>query len=98
MKTSKIEPLFSLIWEGNQREKNHEGFMHTPPNKSPREMPRNLSEKIAKKRLRKSPKKKNREELKQALRNHAESSIHTMKVHTRSSFHSIILPSHKISP
>jgi hypothetical protein len=32
------------------------------------------------------------------LRNHAESSIHTMKVHTRSSFHPIILPSHKISP
>jgi hypothetical protein len=29
-------------------------------------------------------KKENREELKQALRNHAESSIHTMKVHTRS--------------
>jgi hypothetical protein len=30
-------------------------------------------------------KKENREELKQALRNHAKSSIHTMKVHTRSS-------------
>jgi hypothetical protein len=43
-------------------------------------------------------KKENQEELKQALRNHAESSIHTMKVHTRSSFRPIILPSHKISP
>jgi hypothetical protein len=43
-------------------------------------------------------KKENREELKQALRNHAESSIHTMKVHTRSSFCPIILPSQKISP
>jgi hypothetical protein len=32
------------------------------------------------------------------LRNHTESSIHTMKVHTRSSFCPIILPSHKISP
>jgi uncharacterized protein with von Willebrand factor type A (vWA) domain len=42
--------------------------------------------------------KKNREELKQALRNHAESSIHTIKVHTRSIFRPIILPSHKISP
>jgi hypothetical protein len=40
----------------------------------------------------------NREELKQALRNHAESSIYIMKVHTRSSFRLIILPSHKISP
>jgi sRNA-binding protein len=38
------------------------------------------------------------EELKQALRNHTESSVHTMKVHTRSSFRPIILPSHKISP
>jgi mevalonate pyrophosphate decarboxylase len=41
-------------------------------------------------------KKEIREELKQALRNHAESSIHTMKVHTRSSFRPIILPTHKI--
>jgi hypothetical protein len=36
-------------------------------------------------------KEENREELKQALMNHAESSIHTMKVHTRSSFCPIIL-------
>jgi hypothetical protein len=43
-------------------------------------------------------KKENREELKEALRDHAESPIHTMKVHTRSSFRPIILPSHKISP
>jgi hypothetical protein len=33
-KNPKIEPIFSRIWEGNQREKNHEGFMHTSPNKS----------------------------------------------------------------
>jgi vacuolar-type H+-ATPase subunit F/Vma7 len=37
------------------------------------------------KRALKITKKENREELKQALRNHTESSIHTMKVHTRSS-------------
>jgi hypothetical protein len=30
----KIEPLFSRIWEANQKGKNHEGFMHTSPNKS----------------------------------------------------------------
>jgi hypothetical protein len=72
--------------------------MHTFPTKSQRERPRNHSKKIAKKRLRKSPKRENQEELKQALRNHVESSIHTMKVHTRSSFRLIILPSHKISP
>jgi hypothetical protein len=55
---TKIEPHFSRIWVGNQREKNHEGFMHTSPKNPPRERPRNLSKKIAKKRLRKSPKRK----------------------------------------
>jgi hypothetical protein len=44
------------------------------------------------KRAPKITKKENREELKQALRNHAESSIHTMKVHIRSSFRPIIYP------
>jgi hypothetical protein len=53
-----MEPFFSHIWEGNQREKNHEGFMHTSPNKSTREQPRKLSKKITKERLRKSPKRK----------------------------------------
>jgi hypothetical protein len=43
-------------------------------------------------------KEENREELNQPFRNHVESSIHTMKVHTRSSFRPIILPTHKISP
>jgi hypothetical protein len=55
---------------------------------------------LQEKRQEKAPKftkKENREKLKQALRNHAKSSIHTMKVHTRSSFRLIILPSHKIS-
>jgi hypothetical protein len=69
-------------------------------------IPQQIIERKASKLLRekhqeKTPKftkKENREELKQALRNHVESSIHTMKVHTRSSFHPIILPSHKISP
>jgi hypothetical protein len=44
---------------------------------SPRKSPRKGSEN--------HQKKDNREELKQGLRNHAESSIYTMKVHTRSS-------------
>jgi hypothetical protein len=35
----KIEPHCSPIWEGNQREKNHEWFMHTFPIKSQRERP-----------------------------------------------------------
>jgi hypothetical protein len=48
----KIEPLYSRIWEGNQREKNHEGFKHTPPLNpkekgleiAPRKSPRKASE------------------------------------------------------
>jgi hypothetical protein len=76
---------FSHGFGGNQREKIHEGFMHTPPTNPEEKAP-------------KITKKENRDELKQALRNHIESSIHTMKVHTRSSFRPIILPSHKISP
>jgi hypothetical protein len=64
-----------------------------PPEKgleiTPRKTPRKSSE---------NHKNENWEELKQAPRNHAESSIHTMKVHTRSSFRPIILLSHKISP
>jgi 2-oxoglutarate dehydrogenase complex dehydrogenase (E1) component-like enzyme len=43
-------------------------------------LPKNHQEKASK-----ITKKENREELKQALRNHAESSIHTKEVHTRSS-------------
>jgi hypothetical protein len=46
----------------------------------------------------KNTKKGKWEEHKQAMRNNAESSIHTMKVHKRYSFCPIILPSHKISP
>jgi hypothetical protein len=62
---------------------------------------RKASKPLQEKHQEKAPKftkKENREELKQALRNHAESSIHTMKVHKRSSFRPIILLSHKISP
>jgi hypothetical protein len=68
MKTPKSSPFTDLGGESKEK-KNHEGFMHTSPNKSPRKLPRNLSKKIAKRRLRKTPKKENWEELKQALRN-----------------------------
>jgi hypothetical protein len=65
----------------NQREKNHEGFMHiSPTNCREREASKLLREKHQEKAP-KFTKKENWEELKQALRNHVESSIHTMKVH-----------------
>jgi hypothetical protein len=50
---------YSHIWEGNKREKNHEGFMHTSPTKSQRERSQNRHKKFAKKRLQKSPKREN---------------------------------------
>jgi hypothetical protein len=53
--------------------------------------------KIVKKRLQKLPKRENERQQK-ALRNYAESSIHTMKVHTRSSLPPNYHPSLKISP
>jgi hypothetical protein len=81
----KIEPLCSRIWEANQREKNHEGFMHTSPTKSQRERPQNRSKKITKKKPPKITKNNEREQHIEALRNHAESSIHHREVHTRSS-------------
>jgi hypothetical protein len=88
--TPKIEPLFSQIWEENQREKNHEGFMHTSLNKSSRKQPRNLSKKKRQKRAPKITKKNEQEQHIQASRNRAESSIHHKEVHTRSS----LLPDH----
>jgi hypothetical protein len=54
-KTPKIEPLNSRIWEGNQRQKNHEGFTQISPIKSPRARSRKHTEKTTKRELRKSP-------------------------------------------
>jgi hypothetical protein len=51
----KIEPLNSRIWEGNQRQKNHEGFPQIPPIKSPRASSRKHTKKTIKRGLRKSP-------------------------------------------
>jgi hypothetical protein len=51
---SKIEPFNSRIWEGNHRPKNHEGFPHISPIKSPRTKPRKHPKKATKRWLRKS--------------------------------------------
>jgi hypothetical protein len=68
----------------NQREKNHEGFMHTPQQIPKRKVPKPPQE-IHQRKPSKITKKEKQERHNQALRNHTESSIHTMKVHTRSS-------------
>jgi hypothetical protein len=84
-KTTKIEPLYSRIWEGNHSPKNHEGFPQISPIKSRRERSRKQPKEITKRGLRKLPPTNNREQHIQTLRNHAESYIHATKVHTRSS-------------
>jgi hypothetical protein len=70
--------------------------------KEPRRVPTNFPRQIPKSKVPKTPQenhqeralkittKNNREKHSKALRNHAESSIHTKKVHTRSS----VLPDH----
>jgi hypothetical protein len=50
----KIEPLYSLIWEGNHSPKNHEGFPQISPVKSPRARSRKHPKKNTKRGLRKS--------------------------------------------
>jgi hypothetical protein len=45
-KNPNIEPLNSRIWEGNQREKNHEGFTHTPPPNPQEQGPENAPRKL----------------------------------------------------
>jgi hypothetical protein len=55
------------------------------PIKSPKARSRKHANKTTKKRAPKITTKNNREQHNKALRNHAESSIHTKEVHTRSS-------------
>jgi hypothetical protein len=54
-KTPKSSLLNSWIWEGNQRQKNHEGFTRISPIKSPRARSRKHTKKTTKRGLRKSP-------------------------------------------
>jgi hypothetical protein len=45
----KIEPLYSQIWEGNRKEKNHEGVMNIFPTKSQGERRKTASRKLPRK-------------------------------------------------
>jgi hypothetical protein len=54
-KTPKSSPLTHGFWEGNQRQKNHEGLTRIFPIKSSRVRPRKHTEKTTKRGLRKSP-------------------------------------------
>jgi hypothetical protein len=97
MKTPKSSPFLMDLGEESKGKEPRRVHAYIPQQIPKRTALKSLQEN----RQEKAPKitkKENREELKQALRNHAESSVHTMKVHTRSSFRPIILPAHKISP
>jgi hypothetical protein len=96
-KTPKSRPFAHGFGRGIKGKRTTEGSSIYPPPNPKRKASKSLQKNCQEKAL-KITKKENREELKQALRNHVKSSIHTMKVHTRSSFRLIILPSHKISP
>jgi polyribonucleotide nucleotidyltransferase len=73
------------MWEGNQREKNHERVRAYIPHQIPkRKASKSLQENHQEKAL-KITIKNEREQHIQALRNHAESSIHHKEGHTRSS-------------
>jgi hypothetical protein len=81
----KIEPLFSLIWEGKQREKNHVGLMHTSPQQILKKTASKTLQEKRQERALKITKTNEREQHIQALMNHDESSIHHKEIHTRSS-------------
>jgi hypothetical protein len=96
-KTTKLKPFRRVCWRKITKQRgtrsSYVTFNKNPSKKRPKTSPRKIQEKAPK-----ITKKGKREEHKQVLRDHTESSIHTMKVHTRSSFRLIILPSQKISP
>jgi hypothetical protein len=76
--------------EGNQGERNHEGFKNTsPPN--PKEKGLETTTRKSPRKGSENHQKENWERQNQTFKNHAESSIHTMKVHTRS----ILPPNHQ---
>jgi hypothetical protein len=95
-KTPKLSPLthgFGRGIKGKRTTKGSHEFPHQiPKSKVPKTQRENHQE-----RTPKITTKNNQEQHNKALRNHAESSIHTKEVHTRSS-RPIIQPSHQISP
>jgi hypothetical protein len=97
MKTPKSSPFLTDLGGESKGKEPQRVHAYIPQQIKERKALKSLREKHQEKAP-KFTKKENREKLKQALRNQTESSIQTMKVHTRSSFRSIILPSHKISP
>jgi hypothetical protein len=77
-KTTKIEAVSKSLLEQDHQAKRHKVLIRDIQQESLKEMPPKLLHRNSMKRLRKSPKRKTGRH-KQALRNHDESSIHTME-------------------
>jgi hypothetical protein len=88
-KTSKSSPFTHGFWRGITAQRTTKGSHKFPPS-SPQEKGPENNTKNHQERAPKITTKNNREQHIQTLRNHAESSIHATKVHTRS----ILPPNH----
>jgi hypothetical protein len=84
-KTPKSSPLTHGFGRGITSQRTTKGSHKFPPIKSPRARSRKHPKKTTKRGLRKSPPRTTGNNTTEALRNHAESSIHATKVPTRSS-------------
>jgi hypothetical protein len=82
---TQIEAVSEGLLDQDYQAKRQKVLIRDIQQESLKETPPKLHHGKPKKRPRKSPKKEEREEHNQALRNHAESSIHTKEVYTRSS-------------
>jgi hypothetical protein len=76
---TQIEDVSEGLLEQDHQEKRHEVLIRDIQQESLKETPPKTSPRKFKERAPKITKKEKREEHNQALRNHAESSIHTMK-------------------
>jgi hypothetical protein len=96
-KTPKSIPI-TRIWEGNQRKKNHKGFTHISPIKSPIARSRKHTEKTTKRGLQKSPPRttgNNTTKPRETMSNH----LYLPRRFIQGlACRPIIQPSHKISP
>jgi hypothetical protein len=98
LKTLKLSPLTHEFGREITARRTTKGSHKFPPTNPQEQGPENPPQENNQERAPKITTKDNREQHNKALRNHAESSIHATKVHTRSSLPPYHPTSHKISP
>jgi hypothetical protein len=96
MKTPKLSPFSHEFGKGIKGKRTTKGSYINPAT-NPQENGLEISPRKTPRKGSKNHQKGKSGRTKTSLEEHTESSIRTMKVHTRSSFGPIILPSHKIS-